>query len=124
MLSVVGEGIPLIYNGQEAGSDRRLLFFEKDLIDWRDHELGELYRRLFALKKEHRALWNGAWGAPMVRVTNDAEDVVLSFVRRMPADGRRGEGRGVRSLQLRPGAGHGDPRRRAVRRQVRRRADR
>ena len=24
VLSVVGEGIPLIYNGQEAGSDRRL----------------------------------------------------------------------------------------------------
>ena len=72
--------------------------------------MGELYRRLFALKKEHRALWNGAWGAPMMRVTNDAEDVVLSFVRRMPADGRRREGRGVRRVQLRAGAGHGHPR--------------
>jgi glycosidase len=86
VLSVVGEGIPLIYNGQEAGSDKRLLFFDKDLIDWREHDLGELYQRLFALKKKHRALWNGAWGAPMVPVPNDAEDVVLSFVRSMPAE--------------------------------------
>ncbi len=29
VLSAVGEGIPLIYNGQEAGSDKRLLFFDK-----------------------------------------------------------------------------------------------
>ncbi len=55
------------------------------MIEWRDHELGELYQRLSALKKSHRALWNGAWGAPMVRVTNDAEAHVLSFVRRSPS---------------------------------------
>jgi hypothetical protein len=91
VLSVVGEGIPLIYSGQEAGSDRRLLFFDKDVIDWREHELGRLYSRLFALKKQHRALWNGAWGAPMVRVPNSAESAVLSFVRRHPADAPRGE---------------------------------
>lgn len=86
VLSVVGEGIPLIYSGQEAGSDKRLLFFDKDEIDWREHELGEFYRRLFALKKRHRALWNGAWGAPMVRVPNSAESAVLSFARAHEAD--------------------------------------
>lgn len=86
VLSVVGEGIPLIYSGQEAGSDRRLLFFDKDLIDWRDHELGTLYRSLFALKKNHAALWNGAWGARMERVKNSLEDSVLTFIRNRPAD--------------------------------------
>ena len=35
VLSVVGEGIPLVYNGQEAGSDKRLEFFAKDVITWR-----------------------------------------------------------------------------------------
>ena len=85
VLSVVGEGIPLIYSGQEAGSDKRLLFFDKDEIDWREHELGDFYRHLFALKKQHCALWNGAWGAPMVRVPNSAESAVLSFVRAHPA---------------------------------------
>lgn len=50
VLSVVGEGIPLIYNGEEAGSDKRLAFFAKDEIAWRDDPQGELYRRLFALR--------------------------------------------------------------------------
>jgi hypothetical protein len=81
VLSVVGEGLPLIYNGQEAGSDRRLLFFDKDEIEWREDAQGELYRKLFALKKQHHALWNGRWGARMVRVPNDQESAVLSFVR-------------------------------------------
>ncbi len=88
VLSVVGEGIPLIYNGQEAGSDKRLLFFEKDVIEWREHELGDFYRGLFALKKAHPALWNGAWGAPMTRIPNSHEERWLTFVRDHP-DGDR-----------------------------------
>lgn len=86
VLSVVGEGIPAIYSGQEAGSDRRLRFFDKDQIEWRDHPQGELYRRLFALKKAHPALWNGSWGSSMEPVPNSAETAVLSFVRRTDDD--------------------------------------
>ncbi|MFK5646445.1 alpha-amylase family glycosyl hydrolase [Ornithinimicrobium sp. LYQ121] len=81
VLSVVSEGIPLIYNGQEAGNDRRLTFFDKDEIEWREDPQGELYRQLFALKKAHPALWNAAWGARMTRVVNDDETRVISFVR-------------------------------------------
>ena len=81
VLSVVGAGVPLMYNGQEAGNDRRLAFFERDPIAWREHPNGDLYRRLFALKKANSALWNAQWGAPMVDVPNDAQDSVLSFVR-------------------------------------------
>ena len=81
VLSVVGEGIPLIYNGQEAGNPRRLAFFEKDAIQWREHPIGELYRTLFALKHGNSALWNARWGATMIKVPNDAEAQVLSFVR-------------------------------------------
>lgn len=86
VLSFVSEGIPLIYNGQEAGNDRRLAFFERDPIIWRDHPNGALYRRLIAFRKSHRALDNGAWGAPMVRVVNSAPAKVLSFVREVPGD--------------------------------------
>lgn len=81
VLSVVGEGIPLIYNGQEAGNEKRLEFFERDPIRWREHPIGELYRRLFALKRAESALWNGAWGARMIPVDNTAPSKVLSFVR-------------------------------------------
>jgi glycosidase len=81
VLSVVGEGIPMLYSGQESGHGRRLAFFEKDEITWGEHAQGELYRRLLALKKQHPALWNGAWGARMERVTHDHESTVLAFVR-------------------------------------------
>jgi glycosidase len=81
VLSVVSRGMPLIYNGQEAGNPRRLAFFEKDSISWREHPIGDLYRRLLVLKKENTALWNGHWGAPMQQVTNSAPAQVFSFVR-------------------------------------------
>jgi len=86
VLSVVGDGLPLIYDGQEAGNPRRLAFFEKDSIVWREHPIGELYRRLFALKHANTALWNARWGATMLKVPNDAEAHVLSFVRRNDRD--------------------------------------
>ena len=81
VLSVIGEGMPLLYNGQEAGNEKRLEFFEKDPIVWREHTIGDFYRNLFSLKKAHSCLWNGGWGARMVNVRNTAYKQVLSFVR-------------------------------------------
>jgi glycosidase len=81
VLSVVSRGMPLIYNGQEAGNTKRLEFFDKDSIEWREHPIGDLYRRLIALKKANSALWNGQWGAGMIQVVNSAPARVFSFVR-------------------------------------------
>lgn len=86
VLSVVGDGIPMIYSGQEAGNEKQLEFFERDPIEWREHPTGELYRRLFALKKQNSALWNGEWGATMIRARNTRPDKVLSFVRQNERD--------------------------------------
>jgi glycosidase len=86
VLSVVSEGMPLIYNGQEAGNERRLAFFERDPIDWQPHFLGDLYARLFALKRDNSALWNAAWGARMVNAPNNTPAQVLSFVRQNERD--------------------------------------
>jgi glycosidase len=85
-LSVIGEGMPLIYGGQEAGNPRRLAFFEKDTIDWKAHPVGELYRKLLALKKKNTALWNGQWGATMIPVPNSVPGKVFSFVRQNEND--------------------------------------
>lgn len=82
VLSVIGEGIPLVHNGQEAGNRKRLAFFEKDPIVWRADPVGDLYRKLFAFKKANPALWNGKWGARMEKVANTAEGEVFSFIRR------------------------------------------
>jgi glycosidase len=86
VLSVVGDGMPLIYSGQEAGNDKRLEFFERDPITWREHPQGELYRRLFALKRTNTALWNAHWGARMIAVPNTAGEGIFSFVRRNDQD--------------------------------------
>lgn len=86
VLSFASEGIPLIYNGQEAGNDRRLKFFERDPIMWKDDPEGALFRRLIALKKANRALWNGQWGGRMVRVVNSAPSKVFSFTREKDGD--------------------------------------
>jgi len=85
-LSVVGEGMPLIYNGQEAGNAKRLEFFEKDPIEWKEDEIGNLYKKLFALMHKNTALWHAKWGATMIKVPNTEEANVLSFVRQNEKD--------------------------------------
>ncbi len=86
VLSVVGEGMPLIYNGQEAGNTKRLQFFEKDPIEWKKHYIGDLYKSLFALMKENTALWHGQLGATMIKVPNSSESEIFSFVRQNEKD--------------------------------------
>ncbi|WP_237057139.1 alpha-amylase family glycosyl hydrolase [Microbulbifer sediminum] len=86
VLSVVGEGMPLVYNGQEAGNRKRLEFFEKDPIEWKADPTGDLYQTLLHLKKENTALWNGAAGATMVKVPNSSPQEVFSFIRENERD--------------------------------------
>jgi glycosidase len=82
VLSFVGEGIPLVYNGQEAGNEKRLAFFERDPIAWREHPMAGFYARLIELRTTTTALHAGRWGARMVHVPNDRLGQVFSFVRR------------------------------------------
>ena len=80
------DGMPMVYNGQEAGLNRSLLFFEKDPIVWKKHENEALYTTLFALKHKNQALWNGNRGGEMVRIMNDKMDQIISFVREKNGD--------------------------------------
>lgn len=86
VFTVMMDGIPLIYSGQEAGLDRSLEFFEKDPIDWKFHENEALYTVLFELKHKNKALWNGSHGGEMVRIMNDRMDQIISFVREKDGD--------------------------------------
>jgi glycosidase len=80
-LSVIGEGMPLIHNGQEAGETKRLAFFERDPIEWQEHAIGTLYRELISLKQSKTVLGNGEYGARMIQVPNSDMDRIFSFVR-------------------------------------------
>ena len=54
------EGVPMIYSGQELPNLKRLEFFEKDAINWRDNlKLHKFYKTLAGLRKENPALQAG-----------------------------------------------------------------
>ncbi len=86
VLSTVVEGMPLVYSGQEAGMDQRLDFFEKDVINWKDHKFSNLYKSLFKLKNDNKALWNGNFGARMEFIENSDSENVLTFIREKEQD--------------------------------------
>ena len=64
LASTYGNGMPLIYSGQEMGLNHRLSFFGKDQIKWERPELGPFYARSLELKHKNPALWNGNFGGP------------------------------------------------------------
>ncbi len=80
------DGMPLIYSGQEAGQNKQLAFFEKDLIDWKEHKHFDLFKTLLTLKKENKALWNGNSGGEMIKISNTNPQNVLSFAREKDGD--------------------------------------
>ncbi|MEP4051088.1 MAG: alpha-amylase family glycosyl hydrolase [Litorimonas sp.] len=83
VLSFTGEGIPLIYNGQECANEKRLEFFEKDLIAWRcDDPVNSVFADLVTLKSENPALHNGVWGGDLIGLENSNPQNVFSFTRR------------------------------------------
>ncbi len=77
-------GMPLIYNGQESRLTKKLEFFEKDPIAWKQRELTSFYHQLIMLKHKHPALAAGQYGAP-VQLLDSPPDVV-AFERRQGAD--------------------------------------
>ncbi len=86
VLTATVNDMQLIYNGQEAGLNKRLAFFDKDVIPWRDHPNTEIYQTLNKLKQENRALWNGSKGGLFQRVENTNSQCIFSFVREKEDD--------------------------------------
>ncbi len=73
--------MPLTYSGQEAANEKRLEFFEKDVIDWKDYSKHEFLSNLIGMKHENPALWNGNYGGDFILVENDKADQLLSFIK-------------------------------------------
>jgi cyclomaltodextrinase / maltogenic alpha-amylase / neopullulanase len=81
-LSFTMNGVPLIYNGQEIGLDRRLEFFEKDPIQWSASPLFSFYQKLVKLRSTHPALLPGS---PTTRIPTTNDAAVYAFLRGNPA---------------------------------------
>jgi len=86
VLSFVLDGIPLIYNGQEIGLDRRLLFFERDPIVWPAQTPAQtaFYHTLCRLRHTNPALRTGAAMRRLDTTKNESLYLVLR-----EADGQR-----------------------------------
>jgi len=79
------DGMPLVYSGQEEPLKRRLKFFEKDPIGFKNYEYADFYRTLLGLKKKNKALYNGkAGGEPKFWDTLNPN--VLAFSRAAQGD--------------------------------------
>lgn len=76
VLTFLLPGIPLIYSGQEAGNYRRLKFFDKDEIDWKEDKMYSFYKKLIELNKRNSELWSGG---KINKIENDSENHIISF---------------------------------------------
>ncbi len=74
-------GMPLLYNGQEAGLNKRLNFFEKDPIEWKKSELTSFFETLTKLKTDFAVLDAEDKGVSLEEVKNSNGDKIVSFIR-------------------------------------------
>jgi glycosidase len=80
-LIFTGQGVPLIYSGQEVCLNKKLKFFVRDTIKWNSCNLTGFYNDLIRLKKQNKALWNGNFGGPMVKISTNKDNRVFAFYR-------------------------------------------
>ncbi|NOR86746.1 MAG: alpha-amylase, partial [Bacteroidales bacterium] len=71
--------MPLIYSGQEAANEKRLEFFEKDEIDWKDYPKQDLYKKFIGFKHDYPAFWNGLHGGEFIHMPTNQDDKVIAF---------------------------------------------
>ena len=83
VFSCTWNGIPLIYSGQELPNLKRLKFFEKDAIEWRENtELHDFYRTLLNLHTNNPALRAGDPETKTEKLTPSDNQHIFAFLRK------------------------------------------
>jgi cyclomaltodextrinase / maltogenic alpha-amylase / neopullulanase len=78
VLKFMISGVPLIYNGEEAGNSKYLSLYDKVEIDWSSgKDFTELYNQLGTLRCNHPALTDGSY----LSISNSEYKTVYSFLR-------------------------------------------
>ena len=76
-------GIPMIYSGQELPNNKRLKFFDKDEIAWKDnYELHDFYKVLFHLRKTNTALHAADSNVITYKIETGNDNTIFAFVRK------------------------------------------
>jgi glycosidase len=86
VLAMTMPGLPLIYTGQESAMDKKLEFFEKDSIPWGNYQYAGFYKALFSLKHRSKALWNGQYGGPLVKIQTGNDTNIYAYQREKDGD--------------------------------------
>ena len=82
VFSFTWNGMPLLYSGQELPNKKRLQFFDKDAIEWKEnYELHDFYKALFLLKDDNPALSAADKRTVTKLLPTDAENNILSYIR-------------------------------------------
>jgi glycosidase len=81
VLTYMLPGMPLTYTGQEEPLKKRLKFFDKDTVGFKNYARQELITKLNDLKHGNKALWNISYKAGFFGIRNTNPDNILSFVR-------------------------------------------
>lgn len=81
-------GLPMIYTGQEAGADHSFSLTAPDSVpDYgMNPHIRQLYTQLNKLRREHRALWQGAGKEPSFKQIQTSSPDIIAFEREKDND--------------------------------------
>ena len=77
VLTATFDGTTLIYSGQEEPLKKRLEFFEKDVIPFKNYQLMDFYKDLILAKHSCPALWNGPFGVEPEFIRTDDDMLIF-----------------------------------------------
>jgi glycosidase len=82
VFSCTWNGLPMIYSGQELPNKKRLAFFDKDKIEWKDKcELHHFYSTLLLLRKTNAALRASDANVVTSKIATNYDDKIFAFIR-------------------------------------------
>ncbi|MDP4285569.1 MAG: alpha-amylase family glycosyl hydrolase [Bacteroidota bacterium] len=87
VFSATWNGIPMIYSGQELPNKKRLQFFEKDPIEWKEKiELHNFYKTLLTLHSTNKSLRAGDIEILTQIISHPGDQQVFAYLRKHDTD--------------------------------------
>lgn len=83
VFSCTWNGIPMIYSGDEMPNTKRLMFFDKDTIDWTgQYHLQEFYKTLLSLRKNNPALRSADEAVTTDNIITGGGNNIMAYLRK------------------------------------------
>ena len=87
VFSCTWNGIPMIYSGEELPNQKRLQFFEKDVIEWNGkYLLHDFYKTLLTLRKTNPALRSADAAVSTFHIITEGGKNIMAFLRKNDND--------------------------------------